>query len=90
MTEWNRLASAKVVNEPIEQTFNQGDVRGSEIGGGENAFPHDYSVSGWFRWTPMDNQREWHFAFRLTMNEPSMKEENILGSRDLSMWVGTH
>jgi hypothetical protein len=37
----------------------------------------------------MDNQKDWHFAYRLTINDPSIKNEQVLGGRTLSMWVGT-
>lgn len=42
--------NAKVVREKIRVYANKGDTHVSEIGGGENMFPHEYSTSGWFRW----------------------------------------
>lgn len=39
------------------------------VGGGENAFPDDYSVSGWFRSLPTAAAQYYYLHFRLTENE---------------------
>jgi hypothetical protein len=38
-----------VIKEPISQEFDKGQPKVAEIGGEDNKFPHEYAVSGWFR-----------------------------------------
>lgn len=49
-------------------------------------FPHEYAVSGWFKWTQPQKQDDWHVGFRVQINTPST--DKFLGDRTLSMWVG--
>lgn len=39
-----------VANDPEKKTDKGSNS--IDIGGGENKFPHEYSVSGWFRMIP--------------------------------------
>jgi hypothetical protein len=34
-------------------------------------FPAEYSVLGWFKWIPLDSQKDFHLAFRATVNDAS-------------------
>lgn len=52
-------------------TSPQDDATGTQMSPYRNVgFPHEYAVSGWFKWTPMVNRQEWHQMFRLTINSP--------------------
>ena len=58
----------------------------------ENAldvFAKEYSVSGWFKWSPTDNQQTWHAGFRFAINDGE-HNRNVgrLGDRVLGFWVG--
>lgn len=52
-------------------------------------FPNEYSCSGWFKWSPLKNQKPWHLGFRLTINDKDInKNASRLGDRTLAFWVG--
>jgi len=56
------------------------------IGGGENMFPPEYFVSGWFKWT--GTYSGWHLAFRLTINnKPDNQDASRLGDRTLCTFL---
>lgn len=60
------------------------------LGGGENSFPHEYSVSGWFKWAP-HTVVPWRFCFRLTINEKAINNDYArLGDRVLALWLGSN
>ena len=51
---WARLVTVKMAkSEPVTLKEEQGVEDYIEIGGGKNGFPHEYAVSGWFRWQPL-------------------------------------
>ena len=35
----------------------------------DTIFADEYSVSGWFKWTEINDQNLWHAGFRLTIND---------------------
>jgi hypothetical protein len=56
-----------------------------QLGGGENMFPHEYSVGGWFKWTGAFNG--WHMMYRLTINnKPDNQDASRLGDRTLAVF----
>lgn len=76
------------MNDPKEIKDGDGTEEYKVIGGGENAFPLEYSVSGWFKWKPFE-QIPWRFLFRLTINDKaSNKDASVLGDRTLALWHG--
>lgn len=49
----------------------------------------EYSVSGWFRWTPPAARGPWHLAYRLSpFREAEMGNMEKIGDCDLVCWVG--
>ena len=57
------------------------------IGGGENAFPPEYSISGWFRWGGPYTV-EWHLIFRLSIVQRTENQNSgRLGDRTLTAWA---
>ena len=64
---WNRVVTLnQVPAEPITQAVGQPIPEWTTIGGGENAFPQEYSISGWFRWGGPYTV-EWHLIMRFTI-----------------------
>lgn len=53
MTEWKKLVSLKTIRGSKRSIPTAGSLKEFELGGGDNAFPHEYAVSGWFRWKPL-------------------------------------
>lgn len=62
--------------DPIEKT----------VGSETTRFPHEYAISGWFKWTPTA-QEAWHNVFRVNLKSPST--DAFLGDRTMTCWVGT-
>jgi hypothetical protein len=57
------------------------------IGGDAQAFPPEYSVSGWFRWDG-PYAADWHLIFRLTINNKADNQDyQRLGDRVLSVFA---
>ncbi|CAD8146143.1 unnamed protein product [Paramecium octaurelia] len=49
-----------------------------------------YSVSGWIKWEPIEDQDVWHTVFRLSENPDANLEEIKLGDRDLAVYIGNY
>lgn len=69
-TDINKFTQFNQVNEPA--TIKVGAGAEEYVSVGENAFPKEYSVSGWFKWDG-PYTADWHLVFRLTNNK---REEN--------------
>ncbi|CAD8207149.1 unnamed protein product [Paramecium pentaurelia] len=56
----------------------------------EPIYAQEYSVSGWFKWYPVQNPESWYSAFRLTLNNLAVNQNaKQLGDRDLALFVGS-
>lgn len=65
----------------------QGDEQYTVIGGGDKAFPVEYSVSGWYKWTG-PYAADWHLVFRLTMNSKADNQDyQRMGDRVLTVFA---
>jgi hypothetical protein len=65
----------------------QGDENYKVIGGGDDSFPDEYSVSGWFKWVG-DYKGAWHLVFRFTTNDkPDNQDASRLGDRTLTIFA---
>lgn len=83
------LSTFKVVEDIKQIAFSEKNVQPKTYGGKADSFPHEYSISGWFRFKPFPQQRPWHLAFRVTINnQRDLRNVGRLGDRDLSLWVG--
>ena len=52
-------------------------------------FAAEYAVSGWFKWSAIEDMHTWHAGFRLTSNSGSVNQNAMaLGDRTLGMWIG--
>jgi len=54
----------------------------------DHPFPQEYSVSGWFKWKPLEKQDPWHLMFRVFSTKENQNAK-LLGDRDLAAWIGT-
>lgn len=73
---WEKLVAFKQVGDAEPSAPGRGQEEYRVIGGGENSFPHEYSVGGWFKWSGAYDG--WHTIFRLTINN---KPENLDAAR---------
>jgi hypothetical protein len=60
----------------------------NELSSGDEAtFPDEYSVAGWFRWSPT-TMSPWHLAFRVHINKGDENSNaSKLGDRTLALWA---
>lgn len=80
------MVAYKQVGDTEASTPGQGTEEYRLIGGGDNAFPHEYSVGGWFKWNGAYSG--WHSIFRLTINNKTDNQDaSRLGDRVLNLWV---
>jgi len=85
---WSRVATLEQIKDPKPYKEDEEKEVYNAIGGGDNSFPHEYSVSGWFRWSPHDVV-PWRLVFRFTINEKAINMDHArLGDRTLSVWMG--
>lgn len=61
------VVTLKQVTDTQPSQVNQGTEDYKVVGGGDQAFPTEYAVSGWFKWAG-DYVADFHFIFRLTIN----------------------
>ncbi|CAD8140693.1 unnamed protein product [Paramecium octaurelia] len=81
----DRLYKHELVEDTISRKVNENPIY-DELGGGAQKFPHEYAISGWFKWE-QTQQQVWHNVFRVQINKPST--DRFLGDRTLSFWIGT-
>lgn len=75
------------VSDTVSIAAGQGQEEYKQIGGGDKAFPHEYAVAGWFKWTG-DYNADWHLIFRLTTNnKPDNSDYQKLGDRTLTVFA---
>ena len=65
--DWNKIVTYEQVADAIPSVQGQGVEEWRVIGGGDNSFPTEYSVSGWFRWSGAFTA-EWTSLFYLSIN----------------------
>lgn len=58
------------IDEPVTFAAGVGNEEYRVVNTEDTAFPHEYSVSGWWRWTG-PYVGAWHNVFRLTANDKS-------------------
>ena len=76
-----------VVTDPVDTGIGKGTEDYKLIGGGDQAFPPEYSVSGWFKWSGVYTA-DWHLVFRFTINnKPDNGDASKLGDRTLAVWA---
>jgi len=75
-----------VSNEVIKSVPGEGTEEYKLVGGGDNMFPPEYFVAGWFKWS--GPYVGWHMAYRLTMNNKADNSDaSKLGDRTLSLFL---
>jgi hypothetical protein len=65
--EWDRIVAVNQAGAAFASVPGQGQEEYKVVGGGENVFPSEYSVGGWFKWAGAYNG--WATMFRLTIND---------------------
>lgn len=45
----DKLYRHQLVEDPISRKVNDNPIY-DELGGGSSKFPHEYAISGWFKW----------------------------------------
>lgn len=51
--------------------------------------PEEYSFSGWYKWTTIPDEQQWHNTFRVSVHrDNTVSDYTRLGDRDLAVWVG--
>jgi hypothetical protein len=83
------VKTVKFLTDPIESTPDSKETV-KDVNLEEASFPHEYAVSGWFRWKSIPNQQAWHIVFNLGSIEPKNYGNSVnLGDLDLGVWVGS-
>ena len=63
----DKVVTIKQVDDVTDFAPGQGTEEYRAVGGADASFPHEYSVSGWFKWVG-PYTADWHLVFRLTNN----------------------
>lgn len=79
----------KQVTEATASKPGQGNEAYVQIGGGDLAFPVEYSVGAWFKWEG-DYVTNWHMLFRFTTNDkPENQDYARAGDRTLAVFANS-
>jgi hypothetical protein len=84
---WDKIVTLNQVTETIESAVGKGSEEYKLVGGGEAAFPPEYSISGWFKWQGIYTA-DWHLVYRFTINnKPDNSDASKLGDRTLTVFA---
>ena len=50
--------------------------------------PEEYSAGGWFRWSVPIEKHTWEVAFRITIIDEDVNQNNVfMGDKDLTVFI---
>lgn len=88
--EWEVLAAVPFTNNTVNvssETKQEGEYPEVDFAG--KMFPHEYAVSGWFRWDGV-YAADWHMVYRLTINSKQYNNDyRVLGDRTLALFANS-
>jgi hypothetical protein len=84
--DWDRTVTLRqITGDPVGIKPGDASEEYKQIGGGDNMFPPEYSVSGWFKWA--GPYAGWHLVFRLTTNNKADNQDaSRLGDRTITVF----